>query len=1155
MTVNLSENQAGELEVSVRFGEPPQEEPWDYVIKLVQTIPSGTDYQTGAFTWTGTNGNPQETYDSGTRIVEFCWTGSVAANFDFGGVLSYTLGTSLGSWGLETLESYVQYGNGQCLVPTGTDKSVWFPDPALRAHIESLLGTGNPPTASRLALLTKLWPINLGIEDLAGIEHCTGLSELRLDFNHIPDLSPLADDENQPLLPNLTVLAIPGDARPLYYLTGTEEDDDHRLTNEITDLSPLENYTGLVHLDLRGSNERFPVKEGDPAPSSCTGEADDALCNMDKVYGNNIHDLSPLAGLVNLEYLNLSGNRICDISALRNLNALVTLNLSNNYLGLGDDPGEGEGEGVSDVLAAADWANKTALRRLRLDFNGLDQAWGEGETEGASEGQIEGESDIASLAVLPSSLEHLDLHGNGIQDITPIPALGNLIELNLFQNCISTLENSHVPDMSSCRFLYLGRNKLNSIQSLRGESDSRPASLERLNFLDNTTNPEGEGEGEGLVEGEGEPDGEGEISTLTEQIEALRNFGVNVLTRDDYLPSCGSKSSTYYRFRLHYADGTLQVLSIQQLAGDGPTLFGPVGEHGTLELTDVNEVVTEVPVNVPLTWEIDDVDPVTGDPTGYVQMLEESTFNLDAPRTGELLTVAYVPAEGGQKSLLDKTAPEDVFGPGTPVPISCRRIWPPKEEDACDSFVFVCIGDGFAGYDPVALDPSSGDRLGSVSVVPDGQSQSDADNIPWSEAIADAWNYELQFEPLIEYQTYISVYRVDVLSEESGVTTYGANLDGSDSSYRETAFGMEFGRGRTLEGWRGDIVTGLASKLVPNYHRVLMMANGFVSGNSGDVLGITKNQFPDRHYTTAHELGHLFGPIGDEYEQTGNEETPYGYNARRPNTVLWRTPAGYGYVPHRQAGTACEVHIEWDHWLVRSDPLCESTAVLYSDCTAQPLRYCPDPAEGEGEGEGSLCSATFCAENPGELCATPLPTLVPAGTANQQTPVGLYAGGSYRSFGYRAQPRCVMRFKNIDFYCKPCREQLIMDINYKSKMIRDAHLTLEGMSLLGHVETRLPRSHSLHVEWRLDADDGTLISTDHDFVYDVSNLATGQHYLYLKVRDDAWPEGEGEPWALPGYEYQNDNEINGSRCKSANLWTYESILAESPDEPLGFIVP
>jgi hypothetical protein len=42
-----------------------------------------------------------------------------------------------------------------------------------------------------------------------------------------------------------------------------------------------------------------------------------------------------------------------------------------------------------------------------------------------------------------------------------------------------------------------------------------------------------------------------------------------------------------------------------------------------------------------------------------------------------------------------------------------------------------------------------------------------------------------------------------------------------------------------------------------------------------------------------------------------------------------------------------------------------------------------------------------------------------------------------------------------------------------------------------------------------------------------SNLATGQHYLYLKVSDDAWPEGEGEPWAMPGNEYENTLRLLG----------------------------
>ncbi|WP_309732941.1 leucine-rich repeat domain-containing protein [Chamaesiphon sp. OTE_75_metabat_556] len=45
---------------------------------------------------------------------------------------------------------------------------------------------------------------------------------------------------------------------------------------------------------------------------------------------NQIVDLKPLAGLNNLEILNLDGNKIADLKPLTKLNKLIFLQLSNN---------------------------------------------------------------------------------------------------------------------------------------------------------------------------------------------------------------------------------------------------------------------------------------------------------------------------------------------------------------------------------------------------------------------------------------------------------------------------------------------------------------------------------------------------------------------------------------------------------------------------------------------------------------------------------------------------------------------------------------------------------------------------------------------------------------------------------------------------------
>ena len=84
-------------------------------------------------------------------------------------------------------------------------------------------------------------------------------------------------------------------------LTGLEHATDLQVLvlrhDEIHDISPLSGLIGLVFLDLGG---------------------------------NQISDISPLAGLVNLEVLRLGGNQIRDVSPLARLVKLKELNINNN---------------------------------------------------------------------------------------------------------------------------------------------------------------------------------------------------------------------------------------------------------------------------------------------------------------------------------------------------------------------------------------------------------------------------------------------------------------------------------------------------------------------------------------------------------------------------------------------------------------------------------------------------------------------------------------------------------------------------------------------------------------------------------------------------------------------------------------------------------
>jgi internalin A len=135
---------------------------------------------------------------------------------------------------------------------------VTFSDANLEAFIREAL---NKPEgdiySSELAGLTSLNIFQRNIIDLTGLEYCTNLEMLWLDFNQISDLSPLSGLTN------------------LWFLTPS--------INQISDVSPLAEMTNLRYLAL----------------------------SM-----NQISDISPLAGLTNLLWLDLSVNQVSDIAPL-----------------------------------------------------------------------------------------------------------------------------------------------------------------------------------------------------------------------------------------------------------------------------------------------------------------------------------------------------------------------------------------------------------------------------------------------------------------------------------------------------------------------------------------------------------------------------------------------------------------------------------------------------------------------------------------------------------------------------------------------------------------------------------------------------------------------------------------------------------------------
>ncbi|BBI30762.1 leucine-rich repeat domain-containing protein [Cohnella abietis] len=196
--------------------------------------------------------------------------------------------------------------------------------------------------------------------------------------------------------------------------------------NNITDLSPIAGLMTLENLDLLS----------DAGPGS-----------------NNVSDLSPLRGLTNMRFLNLSNNAVSELEPLSGLTGMWSLNISGNNVssvsplsGMNQlfylDISRNQISDISNFLAF------TAMRNLYVGNNQI--------------------SDISSLSEL-MQLQSLALQNNRISSISPLSGLTNLTHLVFSNNQVSNIVPlSGLTNLQDLQFSY---NQINDITPVSGLSN------------------------------------------------------------------------------------------------------------------------------------------------------------------------------------------------------------------------------------------------------------------------------------------------------------------------------------------------------------------------------------------------------------------------------------------------------------------------------------------------------------------------------------------------------------------------------------------------------------------------------------------------------------------------------------------------------------
>lgn len=185
-----------------------------------------------------------------------------------------------------------------------------------------------------------------------------------------------------------------------------------------------------------------------------------ALDNL-SLAGNNISDISALAGLGGLTTLNLSSNMITDVSALTRLTNLRTLYLDNNP--------------ILDLSPLAQLTNLTTLsiKGITLteeQLNNLAEAIPNCAIH--SETTEEALQDISFGGMtFKTDVTELDLSGMGLQNISALANCTNLQKLNLSGNYISDL--SPLMDIPTLQWLDISNNYVSDLRPLMGITSLR----------------------------------------------------------------------------------------------------------------------------------------------------------------------------------------------------------------------------------------------------------------------------------------------------------------------------------------------------------------------------------------------------------------------------------------------------------------------------------------------------------------------------------------------------------------------------------------------------------------------------------------------------------------------------------------------------------
>ncbi len=268
-------------------------------------------------------------------------------------------------------------------------------------------------------------------------------------------------------------------------------------------------------------------------------------------------------------------------------------------------------------------------------------------------------------------------------------------------------------------------------------------------------------------------------------------------------------------------------------------------------------------------------------------------------------------------------------------------------------FCFIANAQSVVGVDTLVKSGPVNKRINLV-ILGDGY-----DNTQTTQQIVDATstsNYLLNTAPFSYYKNYFNVYVIKCVSTQSGVTHPGTATDVTEPASPVVTvsnyFNTRFDNGnihRLMYPNNSSALYGVLATWFPAYTQIVVLGNSTVYGGAGGSFASASMNVSSAEIA-AHEIGHSFAGLADEYWSGATGESPNRTANSNTATVKWSQWVGissvgvypYGTVSPQNAWFRPHQNCKMQYLGAAFCPVCSQTIIERIHTLTNPIdKYSP----------------------------------------------------------------------------------------------------------------------------------------------------------------------------------------------------------------------